>query len=215
MHDEPADVPPDDALRQRAKAVMRRRARAVRTSVPSAALAVRSARIVARVLEHPAIATASRVASFSAIRDKHEVDLAALHAALRAQRKQVYYPAIEPQDGGRMRFGLVVDLAELCERGHGFAEPSPDAPRATALDVIVVPGLLFDARGHRIGYGAGYYDRTLPAFCPPALSLGVAFDFQLASEIPNTQGDVAVAVIVTDARSFAAAHDDELAQRET
>jgi 5-formyltetrahydrofolate cyclo-ligase len=86
------------------------------------------------------------------------------------------------------------------ERGFGFREPPPGAPEATSLDVILVPALQIDARGHRIGYGAGYYDRTLPRFAPPAVAIGVAFDFQLISEVPITEGDVAVSMVVTDQR---------------
>ncbi|HEY5239824.1 MAG TPA: 5-formyltetrahydrofolate cyclo-ligase, partial [Polyangiaceae bacterium] len=55
-------------------------------------------------------------------------------------------------------------------------------------------------RGHRIGYGAGYYDRALPRFAPPAVSVTVLFDFQLVAEVPTTDGDVTVDWIVTDTR---------------
>jgi 5-formyltetrahydrofolate cyclo-ligase len=68
----------------------------------------------------------------------------------------------------------------------------------------VVPALAVDPRGHRVGYGAGFYDRTLPRFVPPAVSIAVAFDFQLAVEVPTTEGDVAVSWIVTDARELRA-----------
>ena len=70
--------------------------------------------------------------------------------------------------------------------------------------MIVVPALAVDPRGHRIGYGAGYYDRTLPRFAPPAVRRAVAFDFQLVAEVPSTEGDVAVDWIVTDARALRA-----------
>ena len=99
-----------------------------------------------------------------------------------------------------MTFRQVVDMESMHERGQGFLDPGPDAPEAEALDVIVVPGLAFDPRGYRIGYGAGYYDRTLPRFRPPALAVGVAFDFQLAPDLPSTDNDVPVDLIVTDER---------------
>ena len=81
-------------------------------------------------------------------------------------------------------------------------EPAADAPVATALDAIIVPAIAVDPTGHRIGYGAGYYDRTLPAFAPPAVSIAVAYDWQLVAEVPATEGDVRVAWVVTDIRSF-------------
>lgn len=95
------------------------------------------------------------------------------------------------------------------ERGHGFPEPSADAPRAEldAIDLVIVPGLAFDPRGHRIGYGAGFYDRYLaplsrPAGAARARAVGVCFDFQVLAEIPTSPEDVAVAVVVTEKRAF-------------
>jgi 5-formyltetrahydrofolate cyclo-ligase len=101
-----------------------------------------------------------------------------------------------------MTFRFVDDTATLEERGLGFREPDPAAEEATALDVIIVPALQIDGRGHRIGYGGGFYDRALPRFAPPAVTVGVAFDFQLIAEVPVTDGDVALAFVVTDARTL-------------
>ncbi|MGC4094255.1 MAG: 5-formyltetrahydrofolate cyclo-ligase [Polyangiaceae bacterium] len=56
------------------------------------------------------------------------------------------------------------------------------------------------ADGQRLGYGAGFYDVTLPDFVPPAQSLIVAYDFQLLSEIPSLPHDVPGQFVVTDAR---------------
>ena len=68
------------------------------------------------------------------------------------------------------------------------------------LDIVIVPGLAFDPQGYRIGYGGGFYDRTLPKWCPPAIAIGVAFDLQLASEVPREPWDIPVDLIVTDQR---------------
>jgi 5-formyltetrahydrofolate cyclo-ligase len=79
--------------------------------------------------------------------------------------------------------------------------------------VVIVPALWIDAGGQRIGYGAGFYDRTLPRFCPPGRSIGVAFDFQLAGDVPVTEGDVAVGLVVTDMRVLDPAAPDDVAPR--
>jgi 5-formyltetrahydrofolate cyclo-ligase len=63
--------------------------------------------------------------------------------------------------------------------------------------VIVVPGLNFDLDGNRIGYGAGYYDRTLVRY-PSAVTIGVAFDFQMIAEVPVTSTDVPVSLVITE-----------------
>jgi 5-formyltetrahydrofolate cyclo-ligase len=106
-----------------------------------------------------------------------------------------------------MTFRFVDDPAAMDERGLGFREPGDAAPEAAALDVIVVPALVVDPRGHRIGYGAGFYDRALARFAPPAHAIAVAFSFQLLAEVPVTEGDVPVSLIVTDERVIVPAAD--------
>ncbi|WP_437480728.1 5-formyltetrahydrofolate cyclo-ligase [Sorangium sp. So ce1014] len=191
------------ALRYRAKAELRKRARAVRNSIPRDALLERSRRIQRALAELPAVAAARRVALFYPIEDRNEVDLRELDPLLRARGVQVAYPAIDPESRV-MTFRFVADPEAMQERGLGFREPDPADEEAAALDVIVVPALQIDPRGHRIGYGAGYYDSTLPRFCPPGHAVGVAFDFQLVAEVPATEGDVALGTLVTDARVLTA-----------
>ena len=141
------------ALRYRAKAVLRQRARGLRNSIPADAIADRSARIAAHIEALPEVARAGSVALFWPIEGRNEVDLRALDARLREQEKRVAYPSIDP-DTRVMTFRFVDDPEVMEERGLGFREPAFDAPEAASLDVIVVPALQIDARGHRIGYGA-------------------------------------------------------------
>jgi 5-formyltetrahydrofolate cyclo-ligase len=190
----------EDYLRRKMKIELRKRMRGVRNAAPASACLARSERIVERLLALDCVAQAKAVALFYPIEDKHEVDLRGLDAALRARGVRLGYPAIAGGDGS-MTFRWVDDLARLEEQGYGFAEPPLDAPEATAFDVVVVPALAVDGRGHRIGYGAGYYDRALPRFVPPAVSVIVAFDYQLVSEVPVTEGDVPAHWIVTDERA--------------
>jgi 5-formyltetrahydrofolate cyclo-ligase len=192
--------PAEKQFRQRAKVVMRRRARSLRASLPARACAARSERIRDQLLAQPSFADAASVALFWPIERHNEVDLRPLFDDLQARFGRVAFPALDPHERGNMSFRWVRDRSELAERGRGFMEPAPEAELADALDVIVVPGLLFDARGHRLGYGAGYYDRTLPRFCPPAVAIGVAYDFQLAVDVPTTDDDFAIDWVVTDAR---------------
>ncbi|WP_437710847.1 5-formyltetrahydrofolate cyclo-ligase [Sorangium sp. So ce448] len=197
------DPDAEAALRYRAKAELRKRARAVRSSIPLDAILERSRRIQRALAELPALAAARRVALFYPIEGRNEVDLRELDPLLRARGARVAYPSIDPESRA-MTFRFVEDPEAMEERGLGFREPDATDEEAAALDVIVVPALQIDARGHRIGYGAGYYDSTLPRFCPPAHAVGVVFDFQLVAEVPATPGDVPLGTIVTDARVLAA-----------
>jgi 5-formyltetrahydrofolate cyclo-ligase len=203
-----SQLPPEDVIRARVKAELRKRLRGLRATTPLEACKVRSERIVARLLSHPAIGAASAVALFWPIVERHEVDLRPLDAALRARGVSIAYPGIDP-DTGAMTFRFAAPES-LEEQGFGFREPPPSAPEASpgALDAIVVPAIAIDPTGHRIGYGAGYYDRTVPRFAPPAVTIGVAYDFQLVAEVPFGAHDVALASVVTDAREIDAARGE-------
>lgn len=191
--------PEEMLLRKRAKALMRRRFRNLRQSMPAGAIQRRSEAIGEALLADPVLARAGTVALFWPIGGRNEVDLRSVDQALRARDVTVAYPVVAPETG-IMTFHVVDDISalKLCELG--FDAPPASAPEATRVDVVVVPGLAFDPRGHRIGYGAGFYDRTLPRYCPPAVAIGVAFDFLLAGDVPNGEGDVPVDRIITDTR---------------
>lgn len=197
---EDVEVSQEDVLRFKVKAELRKRMRGVRKTTPTDACTARSNAIIERLNVHPAMISAKRVALFWPIVARHEVDLRPLDASLRARGVRVAYPAIDA-DTNVMTFRFVDDLAEMEERGYGFMEPSATTPEAS-LDLVVVPALAIDPQGFRIGYGAGYYDRTIPRYSPPAVTIGVAFDWQLVSEVPVTRGDVAVHHVVTDARTL-------------
>lgn len=67
------------------------------------------------------------------------------------------------------------------------------------IDLVLVPGIVFDKEGHRIGYGFGYYDKFLKKV-PKAIKIGLAFDFQVIDKIPREMHDVPVDMIVTEKR---------------
>lgn len=207
------DADAETALRRQAKAVLRKRARALRNTIPESAIQERSQRIVAALLKMPEIAGARTVALFYPIEGRNEVDLRPLDAELRAKGAKIAYPTID-QESRVMSFRFVTETEAMQERGFGFREPAADAEIVSSLDVVVVPALQIDGNGHRIGYGAGYYDRTIPRYCPPAIAIGVAFDFQLVAEVPVTEGDVAVSMVVTDQRVFRAgeARDEDASE---
>jgi 5-formyltetrahydrofolate cyclo-ligase len=192
-----------ELLAQRAKVHLRKRARSVRGAVARSALEARSAALVARLLEHPWLEGVKTVASFWPIEGRSEVDLRAIDPALRARGVTVVYPSIDP-DTRRMCFRDPSEPERMEERGLGFAEPDPSLPEAERIDVVLTPCLLVDATGARLGYGGGFYDATLPSYCPPGRAIAVAYDFQLQAEVPTSSRDVRVDAVVTDARALEA-----------
>ena len=200
-------LPPEDVLRVRVKGEIRKRLRGLRKTTPAAACAERSARIVLRLSDLDPVRVARSVALFWPIEDKHEVDLRPLDASLRARGAEVAYPTVI--ESGEMIFRFVADPGAMEEHPLGFRAPSDDSPKADALDVIIVPAIALDPTGQRIGYGAGYYDRALAAH-PRAVTVGVAYDFQLIPEVAATSRDVPVQWVVTDRRVLRASPDAAL-----
>lgn len=190
-----------EQLTVRAKQQIRKRMRSLRTAYPEAAMMKRSESIVEQLLQLPAYQEATSVALFWPMEGKREVDLRALDAHARSQNKRVAYPFLRP-NGETMRTGFaeVASVSEMRDAGRGFLEPSELAPALAQgeLDLIVVPALAVTGGGHRLGYGSGFYDVTLPEFCPPAKSAVVAYDFQLLMELPIIPTDVACDFVVTD-----------------
>jgi 5-formyltetrahydrofolate cyclo-ligase len=76
-------------------------------------------------------------------------------------------------------------------------------PLATAEpirpSIVVVPLLAFDDRGYRLGYGGGFYDRTLPTLGPRLTAIGLAFEAQRVPALPREAADVRLEVVVTEA----------------
>ena len=94
--------------------------------------------------------------------------------------------------GDEMRFIYITDLT-LVETGYaGIPEPVADGPVAddeTAL--VLMPGLVFDPHGHRIGYGGGFYDKFLAAE-PDHPTVALCFDFQVLPHLDTEKFDIPV-----------------------
>jgi len=192
-------------LADAAKQQLRKRMSALRTAHPAEALAVRGQAIVARALGLPEFAAARGVALFFPMLDRKEVDLRALDAEARRQGKRVYYPFLEQRGNVQVSgLRLTQSLDDLAERGRRFLEPATAATEAARgdVDLLFVPALGVAPSGHRLGYGAGFYDSLLPDVCPPARAVAVAYDFQLLVELPIQPHDVACDIVLTDARSI-------------
>jgi 5-formyltetrahydrofolate cyclo-ligase len=85
----------------------------------------------------------------------------------------------------------------------GIPEPPPEAPQLLP-DILLVPLAAFDRAGHRIGYGAGHYDRTFAQLraVKPFVAIGIAFDTQEIEAIPMQPHDVALDYVLTETRTI-------------
>lgn len=109
--------------------------------------------------------------------------------------KDIWLPKVS---GGKMEFFLVRSFHEFVKGAYGILEPSGDSEMASGTDgLVIVPGIGFDRRHHRIGYGKGYYDRYLSAH-PHLIKMGLAFDIQLVEKIPVEETDCGLDYVVTE-----------------
>jgi 5-formyltetrahydrofolate cyclo-ligase len=99
----------------------------------------------------------------------------------------------------------IADLERDVASGYrGIAEPLAHCQSVapSAVDWVLVPGVAFDTRGHRIGYGGGYYDRLLPTLRNDARRIAGAFELQMIDRVPAAQHDLQVDAIVTELRTL-------------
>lgn len=113
-------------------------------------------------------------------------------------RRNVVVPIIEKETRS-LRLSYLTDPAHLVESTFRVPEPiGNELPaRAEDLRAVIVPVLAFDANGHRLGYGAGYYDRFL-AKNPHILKIGLAFSCQQFPAVPHDDNDVRMDIIITE-----------------
>ena len=83
-----------------------------------------------------------------------------------------------------------------------YAIPVPDNTPCIVPDVLIVPMVGFDMRGYRLGYGGGYYDRTLAGYSHAPCTIGVAFELQRIETVHPQSHDVAMHYVVTEAGIF-------------
>jgi 5-formyltetrahydrofolate cyclo-ligase len=191
------------ALGRKAKKQIRARMRGMRRALPASAVAARSRRIIAGLEAIEAFRDARAVALFWPLSEQAEVDLRPLDEELRRRGVARYYPFMTPTERGHQTgFRRVEETEQLALRGQKFLEPPPESPAAERgdLDVVLVPALAVTEQGERVGQGSGFYDVTLPDVCPPALSIVVAYSFQLLGELPLEDHDFSCDAVVTDDR---------------
>ena len=146
------------------------------------------------------IAHGTIVAGYSPIRS--EIDPTPLMRKLAAQGAQLALPVITARDAPLI-FRVWSPGAELVRGPLGILEPSPEAARVIP-DILLVPLAAFDRSGHRIGYGAGHYDRTFAQLRPSkaVTAAGVAFAVQEIEAVPALPHDVALDYVLTETQSF-------------
>ena len=171
------------------KQALRRQARETRTALADPAFAMK----VAEYAEDIGLKPGTIVGAYHA--HHGEADPAELLARLVELGMSIAFPRVTARDTV-LDFHIVPAGEVLMPGSFGIPEPLADWPRAMP-QILLVPLLAFDRRGHRLGYGGGFYDRTLAALKVPAF--GIAYAGQEVSSLPAEAHDRTLDGIVTEA----------------
>jgi 5-formyltetrahydrofolate cyclo-ligase len=182
-----------------AKATLRTAALAARDAL-SDAQRVAAAQVLARRGLPVEIVPGAIIAGYSPIRS--ELDPTPLMQKLAAAGARLALPVITAR-GQSLRFRVWDPGDRLLPGPLGILEPSPAAAEIVP-DLVLVPLAAFDRTGHRIGYGAGHYDRTLAQLHKSKgfAAIGLAFAAQEVEAVPALQHDVPLDYVLTESNLF-------------
>jgi 5-formyltetrahydrofolate cyclo-ligase len=185
----------DNTLTSEQKTQLRNETLAKRDAMPAAERAAAAETIAARAFPIP-VKPGMVVSGFMPLRS--EINPLPLMRKIAAAGAQLALPAI----AGRghpltMRAYAIGD--EFARGQWGIREPKPEQPEVFP-DLLIVPLACFDRAGHRIGYGAGYYDMTINRLrsMKPAIAVGLAFAAQEIPHVPATGHDARLDLVLTE-----------------
>lgn len=131
---------------------------------------------------------------------KHEVKTNEIIEYCLGNGKKVYVPICIPETH-EISISRITGLDQLKSGHFGIREPFPEHIRlsdSSLVDLVLIPGVAFDASGNRIGFGAGYYDRFLKRLRPDAVKAALAYSFQVVEQVPADEYDIPADYIVTE-----------------
>ena len=154
-----------------------------------------SDQVVALIEQLPAFQAAQTVLIYYPTRN--EIDVLSL-IKKHKRTKTFLFPVVK----GRSMDACPYEGNEKMHRGkYNIPEPTT-APYAGKIDLTIVPGLAFDAKGNRLGRGGGYYDRFISATKSQSLLVGVGYDFQMVDSVPTNLFDKHMNYVVSPAKGI-------------
>ncbi|MFC1809927.1 5-formyltetrahydrofolate cyclo-ligase [Patescibacteria group bacterium] len=131
---------------------------------------------------------------------KNEVDTNHL-ILMYINEKHIIVPKTNPKNH-TLTLHKINSLDDLEEKNYGILEPKPKTKKIKPdqIDLAIIPGIAFDKKGHRIGFGKAYYDRLNKNLkCP---KLGLAYGFQIIDNIPAQSHDIPLDLILTEEKTI-------------
>ncbi|MFH1095658.1 MAG: 5-formyltetrahydrofolate cyclo-ligase [Candidatus Micrarchaeota archaeon] len=158
--------------------------------------------MLARIRSLPGWKEARVVLSYASVRTEVSTEL--INREIMREKKTLCLPMTR-QEEGVMEAGGARDLDGLVKSAFGTLEPDPkdaEVIEAGKIDFVLVPGLAFDKKGRRLGYGMGYYDKFLKKVRADCAKVGLAYEGQMLKEIVPEAHDVPMDYVVTEKRAL-------------
>jgi 5-formyltetrahydrofolate cyclo-ligase len=182
------------------KEVLRHRILELRDNMESSDVEAKSLKIADAVTSLPEYAKAKIVACY--VNMGSEVQTRPLIKNALGAGKKVLVP-VTKKNGRELIFSEIPSLHELAPGAFGIMEPNPNKRKlkdVTTSDLLIVPGVVWDIYGYRLGWGRGYFDGVLKKLGKNTLPVGLSFDLQLVESVPREQFDLPVKILVTESR---------------
>jgi 5-formyltetrahydrofolate cyclo-ligase len=195
---------PEGTLRKR-KDTLRARMRGIRSDIPAEERVRLAADIQANLFRLPPVEEARTILVFYSFGS--EVPTAGIIQQLLDAGTRVLLPFLTD---GEMEAADLRPGDSLATTTYGPREPRGRAPVDRAVvDAVIAPGLAFDARGYRLGYGGGHYDRYLSRLPGASIRVGIAFHEQVVPAVPHGPGDQRLDYVVTERETIDCRVDQE------
>lgn len=186
---------------QKSRARLRREILQRRDALPPAQRHGKSVAIAGRIAELPLVREAKTI--FTYVNFRSEVETLPLIEAWLAAGKRVCVPLTLTAESRLVPYPITDPGRDL---QPGYCQiPEPDSLSLSPVDpqelqIIILPGSVFDLQGGRLGYGGGYYDRFIAQQAPKAIRIGLAFELQLTDRLPLEAHDQPLHHLVTEER---------------
>lgn len=184
-----------EKLREQIKLIRRRQSREL--------VVEKSEKIQAKLFSLREFMDARKITFYVAKKSDGEVETEQMIRDSLRTGKKVLIP-ITDKPRRRLVFSELRDYdAELTLGTFGIKEPKREYRRIVPpnqTDLVTVPGIVFDLRGYRLGYGFGYYDRFLSSLSVETPTIGLAFEFQIENKVQTENHDIPVHRIITEKR---------------
>lgn len=141
---------------------------------------------------------------FTYINYKSEFNSSIIIERALSDGKTVCVPVMSKEKAAEMFFVEINNLDTLSLNSYGIYEPELDFSKVLKPDlktIMIVPGLAFDKKGYRLGYGGGYYDKYIREN-KDSFNIGFAFEFQLVEEVVHNEYDVSIDMIFTEGENL-------------